>query len=687
MSGTDPSVTRLLRARHADEEVRYRAALELDALAEQERAVLLALLDDESWRVRSAAVERLAAPADPAAALPALLAALDGAHTAGGRDAAAAALVRIGPPALPAVMERLGSPDVAVRLAALAVLGDVGVRRTAPALTARLADPDPNVRVAAAEALGKVGGPEAAGALLAALDSDDRTLQGAALGALHGLRVAPPGQRVARLLEDRSLKPACYRALGASDDPVAWALLTAGLSERSRSAREAALGALGELRGRAGAEAASRLAAAVRATAGADPGVAASCLAALASEDPLVPPGALAALGWIGDAGHVPAMAQLAEDDRYRPHVEEALEAMPQGQALQAALWRSLPALSSVARLAVLGTLAGAGDASALQALAEATGDADVQVQAEAIACLGRIGDPRAVPALGGLLGDDLPAVSGVAAAALLQVAARSPEGARAVLGAVRARADTGPSAASHRVLGALGERGDLEALRRGLSAPGPAQRVAATGALAALAARLPEPQVVLQDLGRSLTDPAWVVRAAAARALAVLGAAAAPALPRLMAATRDAEPTVRAAAAEGLAACGGAAQVARLEALAGDPGEPPQVVAAALHALGVVAAGAPAVLERGLAHPDAEVAKEAAGAAARLPGEEGRRLLRLAATSPRWDVRAAAARGMGERRDPALRADAALLAALDPDPLVARAFGAAVRALTEAAG
>jgi hypothetical protein len=41
----------------------------------------------------------------------------------------------------------------------------------------------------------------------------------------------------------------------------------------------------------------------------------------------------------------------------------------------------------------------------------------------------------------------------------------------------------------------------------------------------------------------------------------------------------------------------------------------------------------------------------------------------------------------MAERRDPALRADAVQLAALDPDPLVARAFSAAVRALAEAAG
>jgi HEAT repeat protein len=102
-------------------------------------------------------------------------------------------------------------------------------------------------------------------------------------------------------------------------------------------------------------------------------------------------------------------------------------------------------------------------------------------------------------------------------------------------------------------------------------------------------------------------------------------------------------------------------------------------VVVAALRAL--VAIGAPPLVavERAALHPDPEVVKEAVRAAARIPGEDGARLLRAAAASPRWDVRRAAALGMGDRRDPSLAADAARLAAEDPDPLVARAFGDAV--------
>ncbi|HET9552538.1 MAG TPA: HEAT repeat domain-containing protein, partial [Anaeromyxobacteraceae bacterium] len=76
------------------------------------------------------------------------------------------------------------------------------------------------------------------------------------------------------------------------------------------------------------------------------------------------------------------------------------------------------------------------------------------------------------------------------------------------------------------------------------------------------------------------------------------------------------------------------------------------------------------------------EVVKQAVAAAARLPGPDGVRLLRQAAASPRWDVRHAAARGMAERRDPALREEAARLARSDPDTLVARAFAEAATLL-----
>jgi len=105
-------------------------------------------------------------------------------------------------------------------------------------------------------------------------------------------------------------------------------------------------------------------------------------------------------------------------------------------------------------------------------------------------------------------------------------------------------------------------------------------------------------------------------------------------------------------------------------------------VLVAALQALARLGRPPLAVLEAGLGHPDPEVAKEAVAATAALDGPDRARLLLLAATSPHWDVRHAAARAMAERRDPRLRAEAERLAAGEIDPMVAKAFADAARAL-----
>ncbi|HEX9049432.1 MAG TPA: PBS lyase, partial [Anaeromyxobacter sp.] len=79
-------------ARHPDEETRYRAVGALDPDDPGDRGVLLERLADASWRVRSAAAERVASGADPGAALPGLLALLSGGPSVGAREAAAKAL-------------------------------------------------------------------------------------------------------------------------------------------------------------------------------------------------------------------------------------------------------------------------------------------------------------------------------------------------------------------------------------------------------------------------------------------------------------------------------------------------------------------------------------------------------------------------------------------------------------------
>lgn len=682
-----PSNDPAARARAGDEEGRYRAAAELDPAADGDRGVLLSLLADPSWRVRTAAVERLAAARDPGAVLPGLLASLSGGPTIGARDAAAAALTRIGAAAVEPLLAALSATDPDLRLASVVVLGDVGDRRAAAPLAARLADVDPNVRAAAAEALGKIGGPDAAATLLAALDSDDPTLQLAAIEALAALRVCPDVGRLEPLLADRVLRRPAYRALGASDDPRALALLASGLSEPARGAREAALAGIGMQRAHRPAAELAPMEAVAREAAARDGGIAEGCATALRAEEPFVAVGALTVLAWIAEPRHVAPMLRLGEDDRLRPLVEDALRALPPERELKAVLADAIPEQGPFGRIVALAALARMGSPAALESVIREASDADSHVQHEAIAALGRLGEPRAVAPLAGLLGDDAPGVSSRAANALVEIAGVSPAARAAALQALRDRAGASPSGALFRALGALGGLEDLRRLREGLRSTSVAQRVAAATALGALADR-GGGACQVPELVDAVSDPAWSVRAAAARAFADLARAPGAdgplrddAVAALRAALGDAEPAVRAAAAEALGASGRVEVAGALAALAsGDA--PAQVAVAALHALAALGPPPVEVVAAAAAHADPEVVKEAVAVAARLPGPEAARIVRDAAASARWDVRRAAARAMLVRQDATLLDEAERRAADEPDPLVARAFADAAAGL-----
>lgn len=675
-------------ARHPDEETRYQAVAALDPGDAGDRDVLLERLGDPSWRVRSAAVERIAASPEPAGACAALLAVVSTGATVGARDAAATALSRLGPAVVPQLVERLGGDDPDLRQATAAILGVIADRRAVAPLTARLADRDPNVRAAAAEALGKIGGREALEALRAAADSDDPTLRLGAVEALGQLGACVSAEQLERLLADRALRRPAYRLLGACEDAVALPFVLRGLCDPSRSVRDAALGALGRQRARRTASELAPLLAGVRAAAERDPGLADSWAAALGSEEPFVAIGGLAVLGAGGASRHVAAMLRLAEDERTRALAEEAVEALPPGPELRAALADALPSLGQLSRLAALAALARLGSPAALESIVREASDPDAYAQSEAVAALGRIGDARGVEPLAGLLGDDAPAVAGAASSALLRIARASPAARAAVVATLRDRAGASPSAALYRTLGAAGEPEDLEVLRAGLRAEAAARRGAAAAAIASLARRGLVSAAPLPELVAALADPAWPVRAAAARSLAELSrtvpevreAVCVGALEALRAALRDAEPAVRAAAADALGACGRVELADDLAPLVAGAASPAPVVVAALHALVALGAAPAELVARAAAHPDPEVVKEAVLAAARLPGGEA--IVRAAAASPRWDVRQAAARALEVRGDRALAPEAARLAAAEPDPLVARAFADAARAL-----
>jgi len=82
------------------------------------------------------------------------------------QEAAAEALGRIGPPAIPQLIELLKSPDPEVRLIAAQVLARMGsdAKEAVPPLIPLLNDPDERIRKAAARTLGRIG-PDAAAAV------------------------------------------------------------------------------------------------------------------------------------------------------------------------------------------------------------------------------------------------------------------------------------------------------------------------------------------------------------------------------------------------------------------------------------------------------------------------------------------------------------------------------------------
>jgi HEAT repeat protein len=82
------------------------------------------------------------------------------------QEAAAEALGRIGPAALPQLVELLKSPQADVRLIAAQVIARMGsdAKEAVPALIPLLNDPDERVRKAATRTLGRIG-PDAAAAV------------------------------------------------------------------------------------------------------------------------------------------------------------------------------------------------------------------------------------------------------------------------------------------------------------------------------------------------------------------------------------------------------------------------------------------------------------------------------------------------------------------------------------------
>lgn len=605
---------------NGDEEIRRLAVERLAGLPPDVALPrLVERLGDSGWRVRKAAVERLAeAPAGwPVAE--ALVTALSDGENPGRRNAAVEALVRRGESAVEALVAATRSDDHDVRKLAVDTLAGIGAPRCEGRLLELLDDPDANVRAAAADALGAIGDAAVAPALLAAATRPDadRLVAFSALQALARLDVEVPAAALAPSLDDPLLRPAAFAVLGraSADDEAAVEALRKGLLSASRASREAAIAALLRQIARRDGAAAAELVASIREAAAGEPF--ADALERLGSADLAT---RLALIQFFGLLRRAEAALPILRAGADEALCDVALAALASlGELAEHAIDQAFGELEVEGRVLACRAMARTGGALGEALLLAALDDADAGVRAAAAAALGARGFAAAAPAL----------------VHRLEAAAAEDE----------ARDDEGELGALTRALATLVERAadpgvhdrTVQLLAQRLEgAPEPVRL-----ALASVLGRIGRPS----DAGLVewlLKDPSAGVRRAAVQALARLehGEASEP----LRLALADESPGVRIAAARALGHSASPRALADLERLADD--EDPRVRAAALRAVGERAAraGSPdagsalALLESSLAD-DGAVALAALEALREIGGPAA----------------AAAARGVLLRDDPEL--------------------------------
>lgn len=652
-----------------DEEARLGAAARLVGRPTRDALdAALGGLADRSWRVRKAAVEAILAHPDREGAIEGLIAALRAEANAGQRNSAAEALVRLGTAAVPALLGRTGDPDPELRKFVIDVLGEIGDRRTVPALVGAIADGETNVRTSAAEALGKIGDERAVASLLAVLEGGDLWFQHAALSALGRIGRPLPRPLLARLVDHPQLRRAVYDLIGQVRDAAAADLVLAGIGDRGRSTREAAIVACWAL-WEAHPALEAPLAETVRARADGTP-----------------PRGAG---GFTRPLGLVPGAPVSWR---------EALAAAIDSPAAQV-------------RLAAGALLAVAGDSRGVAPLVAAVGDE--RLRSSALAAL-RAAGATAVQALEALLADPDEARRGLAAALLgelsdlngrgvaelladpseeVQMAAVEALGRFAVLAGpstlldrsapLEAAADAGHRRTAALLLGRLGDLHDL--------APEAARAATARLAFALKDADVAVRQAAAAALGRlrsgegvdplllALADEAPEVRIEAAGALGRLRSAAAVEALALL--VRDDDPWVRAAALRALGAVGAPAAFP-VVAAALQADEPPEVLAAIDAAVAVGGDAAVPHLLPLLGSPEPEIVKATARVLASLGGAAVTAALIPLLSTPDWGVRAAAAEALGRRRAEEARPALQARLALEEDDVARGAMRRALEAL-----
>ncbi|HAD05390.1 MAG: hypothetical protein A2005_12715 [Desulfuromonadales bacterium GWC2_61_20] len=626
----------------ADEEVRL---LGLKTLArdgaEARLDAVFRALGDVSWRVRKEAVDIFLSLPVTTQLAGEVIELLHSEDNAGLRNAAVEILVAQGRAAVPYLVEELHCSDHDVRKFVLDILGEIGDDSATAAMVATLADPDGNVRAAAAENLGKLRSAAAVPALLDALDGPDLLQRFTILEALGQIGVKVPSLRLLPLNQNRLLRKALFDCLGKIGDEDAIPILTAGLRDDMRNAREAAAMALSRL--------CPHFEARIRKTVAALGGTAEVMVLAelLDSHDPAVRQSAVRLIGWSGDVRLASRLLDLLDHEELRQEAAAGLVGFgPEAAKTLMTLW---PEASQRMRAYMAYIFAETGCVAAIGLLQSALAASDSELRMTALQALGRLGGVEQLPTLAQLLNDEVSEVGEAAVQAICHLGERFREQAVAALAPQLVAEDPAVRMRIVQILSRLGGAGIEHYLAFALKDESALVRRAAVRACEGQSG---ESQI--QSLMLALTDEDNEVRRLAAEAL---GASGNPQVMRpLELALRDEDIWVRSAAVRALGRVGRGDAVNVIEGALHDPVG--LVVIAALETLEEVAGDRAATrMVELLGHDDEEVVSAALQLLSRsgqMDWIEG--VAEGLLNHHHWEVRTAFARIFAEARGAACR-------------------------------
>lgn len=437
------------------------------------------------------------------------------------------ALVRHGARVVELLIEQLAAADFETRQAAVIALGRISDARAVPALV-RLLETDPELTIVTAGALAKIGDRRAFEALLALMGHPQAAVRQAVVAALNSLGHPDMARHMVERLQDPDplVRESAVKIAGYFGYDECAELLLAACADPDLNVRRAALehvpfledARVSAILGNALRDPQAQVrAAAARALAYTESALALPLLlAALDDRDPWVRYFAARSLGRHASPEALPALARLAQSDEARHVRASAIEALghiggPRAVAVLAPLAADEDRDIARAALAGLGLVS---HPDALPPLLSALRSPQPERQLDAVRALAERGGAGAAGALQWVATADPNAeVARAAIEALARLA--TPEAIAALV------ALTANEARREACIAALAQAGEqhAEQVARGLSHAQPAVRRAIVEALA----RMKRP-LASELLATALDDPEASVRLAAVQALDRLG-------------------------------------------------------------------------------------------------------------------------------------------------------------------